>query len=1383
MAACQRRPRCADPDEATRRLVPREACRTRRLQSGVLRLQKGPSAQYEILPYREYRSFYIPIPSGADYDLAVTVESIKGDVDLQLLSPNGTLLSHSEERIGDDVVQASRTFLNKNPGNYTLLLQTVAGAESWYNIKCCPDDDDQLPDSCSVLLNATSSTASLEQDLCLQPPNMCNEQVRRAREGAGQIIKLVLSGGDRGNFVCPSFPTELGQLPALQVLDWASNSQVGTLASVAAALSPLSGSLRRLYLGRNALSGPLGCELVNGTALEILRLERNLLTSPSLRQLSLAGNLLHGSIPAMSRDCALKLLDLSENGPPLGLSATNKGMQGPLPSLGLAANLNYLNVQSNSLTGTSADLRVLDLSRNQLTGTLAPRVTGSPLLTVLRLAGNRLSGALPSSSWSPFLLDLDLSENGFTGQDVGDLLNRSTLVKVNLAVNNLSMDVQVLGSKVPVNSSILYFNVSHNNMYGRLTEQLGRMQLFNQLLSNAVQDDEAPEASLPPQPLFDVSYNLINSTFPLKLLSLLSGLYWASPYDYVPLSLVLQPQNPPGGLTCPSPNTDFPPDVFYLAELQELYDLTCLTRLGQRINISSFQNVTIPRPPKRPGPPRPPPPLPPRPPVVRRLPPSPSADASVSVDTGGRPAGQSPPPVQLPPGPSNGTSNTDKPPSNGTGIEATGGQDASHPGGSDGSDVGHMQPTVPQVSPQTAATADRSGGGRSGGSGGAIAGGVIGGLVALAVVAVVIWYLQRRSRNRRNVYSSRRVPLTFNTAYEAPSEGTVSNYGDMQLFELKPNAIGGRGRIAGILVPGGLQDVVMGDQTAVQLPGTSTDAELEELYNALPGWHQQQSLHSGALFGGLARTVSAPCAFLPSASALSPGNNGPLSMAPLKEHSSVAYPCFEEVSSFQKQTPFVARWLLNERPTAGNIPLHNYQHGDEAIADGFSLASDNRAAPAEARLWPSRLPSLATTTVLPPGGENHTAMTYRLVNPSNCNFEPTNDTNDLNASHQLSCLQPSRAVPHNNLASSSSGGGNGSRTLGHYVHFNQPHPHSHAFPSPASTGLSDWPSGGRLIGGSTGLGLLSAASTGTGASVLSDTPSGPYIPSRHGDISGGLPPPPPPPPPPPLPPPSLNATDRSVCGFPNPSPSSTGPAAASPYGGLLGLHAHSHSHSHAVGPGGRGMAAAAAAGGEQGPACGPAVADVRKLEMISEGAVGTAAEGSMQLDMEQDAHCDGGGRGGGGNGSGSGGGSGGTLQSASSGSSMCAAIDGALMAAAGCDMSVSADGAGAGAGAGAATGKIKLEKEELQDLVYTVEMSLARAVTEQKETIAALQAKVDEQDALIRVLQEKVRLYETQHQQHQKQHDGGGGGGGSGGGGGGAKAQGSRGPARRFPES
>ncbi|GLI59595.1 hypothetical protein VaNZ11_001524 [Volvox africanus] len=762
------------------------------------------------IPYLEDRRFYFPIPPGASYDLIVTVWIYSGDVDAELLAPNGTELSSSSERIGNEVVTATRAVLSRNPGNYTLVLRAVAQAMSTYGMMiwtpntevvtrlaledkaalssiasdCCPNDDDILPDSCTTLLLATARDATDEDDICRKPPNTCDEN--------GHLTKLFLSASDSGNFVCSSFPISLGQLSKLKVLDWTGNNQIGTLAEVAKVLSPLNSTLERLYLGRNALSGPLGCELVNVGRLEILKLEGNmlngtvpscLLKSPTLKQLSLASNLLEGTIPSLS-DCKLVMLDLSANGPTLGVPTSKRGLEGTLPSLVQAVNLAYLNVQSNSLIGTIPtlppqlqvlqaaynhltgslrldgvpDLRVLDLSYNELIGTLPPSVASSKLLTVLRVTGNQLSGVLPNGNWGSYLMEVDLSANNFTGQDLG-FLTKPSLIKLNLASNNFSFDIKALASKLPENNSMLYFNISHNSIYGQLTEQLGRMQLFKKLMQNALEDDETLQISVPPQPLFDISYNQINSTFPLKLLPLLGNLYGDTPdadTPYIPLSFVLQPQTPPNFISCPSGDTEFLTAVIYLSDLEQLFDLTCMTQADQRVNISAFQTVFLsPAPPKPRLPPRPPLPVPPRPPIPGRSANSTSSSGSVPTPAQGLPSGSA---------------------------------SSRGPGGN--SDVSVGKSTVGELSspPSAGAAADAAGssGGGGGGSKGAIAGGVVGGLLLAIAVAVITLYFVRRNRTHRGARASRRTPLTFNSAYEAPSEATASNYGDMQMFEFNP---------------------------------------------------------------------------------------------------------------------------------------------------------------------------------------------------------------------------------------------------------------------------------------------------------------------------------------------------------------------------------------------------------------------------------------------------------------------------------------------------------------------------------------------------------------------------------------------------------------------
>eukprot|EP00198_Chlamydomonas_reinhardtii_P006413 XP_001695749.1 predicted protein [Chlamydomonas reinhardtii] len=561
------------------------------------------SAASNPLPYREYAQYGISLGPAevGQFDMVLTVVSDEGDVDIA-------------ERVGSDVVIARRTDTQRlGPGTYTLAVQAVGGALSTYTItvqgvptarrlaaaelallssvadQCCAfEDDDQLPDTCTRLRAATAGNATADQDICNTPPNVC--------DSAGRLVKLVLSGGDTGNFVCPTFPAELGRFPALTVLDWTSNGQVGTLSTVVSVLRPLlgTGQLRRLYLGSNALSGPLApaCDLLAAPGLEVLWMDANVLegpvpsclfSSPSLLQLSLSGNLLTGPLPPLPAGCALVSLDVSDNGPPAGPSPSSPGLSGPLPaSITNAAKMRYLDISSNSFSGTlpalptslqvlrgsdnllagplpasldaTDDLRVLDLSRNSLSGTLPRGIVNNELLTVLRLASNRLVGDLPFA-WGEYLVDVDLADNGFTGTYT-KLWYQPSLIRLNLANNNLSLHM------------------------------------------------EASAAEVPPQPLFDIRGNLIRSVFPTWLLPLLGQLYWMSPYDWIPLSLELQPQKPAPavdsqgatpGLMCPADNAVLPGNLYYLDQLQALYDLTCVKMpFDQVLNISSYNDKRLP---------------------------------------------------------------------------------------------------------------------------------------------------------------------------------------------------------------------------------------------------------------------------------------------------------------------------------------------------------------------------------------------------------------------------------------------------------------------------------------------------------------------------------------------------------------------------------------------------------------------------------------------------------------------------------------------------------------------------------------------------------------------------------------------------------------------
>lgn len=65
---------------------------------------------------------------------------------------------------------------------------------------------------------------------------------------------------------------------------------------------------------------------------------------------------------------------------------------------------------------------------------------------------------------------------------------------------------------------------------------------------------------------------------------------------------------------------------------------------------------------------------------------------------------------------------------------------------------------------------------------GAAVGGAIGGLLLIGAVAAWLW---RQGRARRDAYLAKRVPLTFNSAYETQSNGAASNFDELQMFEFR----------------------------------------------------------------------------------------------------------------------------------------------------------------------------------------------------------------------------------------------------------------------------------------------------------------------------------------------------------------------------------------------------------------------------------------------------------------------------------------------------------------------------------------------------------------------------------------------------------------------
>ena len=176
-------------------------------------------------------------------------------------------------------------------------------------------------------------------------------------------------------------------------------------------------TLRELKLAENELSGDLSSALCDLTALEVLELQSNKLTSiptdfqrlSQLRILNVSENQLR-SIPSQVFSATL-----------IELQASKNRLEGALLSLDSVPHLQELNVAQNSLTslcdGDSIDLpalKSLNISANRLT--LLPEVFTWVSITTLLVGENKLA-ALPEG----FTTLQQLRTADFTGNDITQL--------------------------------------------------------------------------------------------------------------------------------------------------------------------------------------------------------------------------------------------------------------------------------------------------------------------------------------------------------------------------------------------------------------------------------------------------------------------------------------------------------------------------------------------------------------------------------------------------------------------------------------------------------------------------------------------------------------------------------------------------------------------------------------------------------------------------------------------------------------------------------------------------------------------------------------------------------------------------------------------------
>lgn len=217
-----------------------------------------------------------------------------------------------------------------------------------------------------------------------------------------------------------------------------------------------NGSVSKIFLAQNNLTGRIPSQLSELTRLVHLDLEKNRL---------------EGSIPAELGELSrLKYLLLSIN-----------RLTGGIPAqLGNLANLEEIAIDSNELSGgipteleKLSKLERINFSRNRLTGGIPSFLSKLTKLTNLVLGNNPLSGEIPPQLGDLTQLDeLSLYFNGLTGGIPSELGKLTRLTRLWLFHNNLTGEIpSELGNLTLLNELQIY----SNELTGGIPSQLGNL--------------------------------------------------------------------------------------------------------------------------------------------------------------------------------------------------------------------------------------------------------------------------------------------------------------------------------------------------------------------------------------------------------------------------------------------------------------------------------------------------------------------------------------------------------------------------------------------------------------------------------------------------------------------------------------------------------------------------------------------------------------------------------------------------------------------------------------------------------------------------------------------------------------------------------------------
>lgn len=328
---------------------------------------------------------------------------------------------------------------------------------SWYGISCCSPAE-KAAGSCPIVdgvANISLASDSVNGSLSDGAFMDALEQLH-----ACGLVGLDLEANDMSGEIDGE---RWAKLTNLKVLNLANNWLSGTIPPELGRLK----RLQRLELGTNFFQGTIGPWLGDLTELTVLGLGANGgINEAAEGEEELAGII--GPIPqSLGNLTHLVELDLQTN-----------SLTGSIPEALCSNNpmLNVLNLRSNRLTGQAAHLErcrelvSLDLAVNALTGRL-PATPDWSKMVALKLGDNQFSGQLPLDVFDiPMLSYLDISGNKLTGTPSFRINLLTYMTELDASSNNLSGPIKEDFFFLP---QLALLNLADNHLTGTLPASIG----------------------------------------------------------------------------------------------------------------------------------------------------------------------------------------------------------------------------------------------------------------------------------------------------------------------------------------------------------------------------------------------------------------------------------------------------------------------------------------------------------------------------------------------------------------------------------------------------------------------------------------------------------------------------------------------------------------------------------------------------------------------------------------------------------------------------------------------------------------------------------------------------------------------------------------------